>query len=72
MNKCPNCGSTAQVRPVNTTTGVSWSGTIQNNFYRCGCGCAFRHSIYFDADKKSWYETIVQLKQNHKKGEERK
>ena len=67
MIRCPNCGSTAQVRRVNTTFGVNWNSTTQNNFYRCGCGCAFRRSIKFHSDY--WTETTTILKQNHKQGE---
>ena len=70
MVKCPNCGSTAQVRLVKITTGVCFNKTTQNNFYRCGCGCAFRHSIEFQGN--SWSETTTILKSNHKQGEKRK
>ena len=42
--KCPNCGSTAQVRLVNvmklfTNTNGHF---FQQEVYECGCGCAFR------------------------------
>ena len=44
MIKCPNCGSTAQVRE----TFSNWS-TILNascKAYECGCGCLFHTREY--------------------------
>ena len=46
MIKCPNCGSTAQVRE----TFSNWS-TILNascHSYECGCGCLFNTRKYPD------------------------
>jgi hypothetical protein len=39
MIKCPNCGSTAQVRLIKEY----WSKMSQssNKHYNCGCGCVF-------------------------------
>lgn len=39
--KCPNCGSTAQVRMINHQSFV-YSTTISLYLgYKCGCGCHF-------------------------------
>ena len=35
MIKCPNCGSTAQVKSTGTRNNV----VIAHIEYRCGCGC---------------------------------
>lgn len=39
MIKCPNCGSTAQVR----VTKKYWSQISDSEYihYQCGCGCVF-------------------------------
>ena len=44
MTKCPNCGSTAQVRFNDYID--DFFGTIQAH-YKCGCGCHFyiRHEV---------------------------
>lgn len=34
MNKCPNCGSTAQVKSM-----WHYGITMSNHEYICGCGC---------------------------------
>lgn len=41
MEKCPNCGSTAQVRLVNEVTNSQPSALVRN-FQCTGCGCTFR------------------------------
>ena len=39
--KCPNCGSTAQVRIDNHETYV-WKDIVSVYLiYKCGCGCQF-------------------------------
>lgn len=43
MIKCPNCGSTAQVRFDDYID--DFCGTIQAH-YICGCGCHFHISHY--------------------------
>lgn len=35
MTKCPNCGSTAQVKSMWSNN----SNTMSNHEYICGCGC---------------------------------
>ena len=35
MIKCPNCGSTAQVKSMWSNN----SNTMSNHEYICGCGC---------------------------------
>lgn len=39
--KCPNCGSTAQVKPIDKNVNKSYSIQIVNK-YACGCGCEFK------------------------------
>ena len=39
MIKCPNCGSTAQVKE--TFSNYSTNIKAQCNSYKCGCGCLF-------------------------------
>ena len=38
--KCPNCGSTAQVKPVGLPE-VSRNGDFLLSRFRCGCGVEF-------------------------------
>lgn len=42
--KCPNCGSTAQVRLVDVRKLISNTNGhfFQREVYECGCGCAFQ------------------------------
>ena len=56
--KCPNCGSTAQVKPVGLPE-VSRNGDFLLSRFRCGCGVEFVLSasvsdldIYVDACPK--------------------
>ena len=44
MVKCPNCGSTAQVKE--TFSNYSTSLNAQCNSYKCGCGCFFQTQKY--------------------------
>ena len=46
MIKCPNCGSTAQVRE--TFSNFSTALNAQCNSYQCGCGCLFHTRTYPD------------------------
>ena len=46
MIKCPNCGSTAQVREI--FSNYSTSIKAQCNSYKCGCGCLFHTRTYQD------------------------
>lgn len=41
--KCPNCGSTAQVRLVDKYELLNSTNTyfFQREEYKCGCGCVF-------------------------------
>ena len=41
--RCPNCGSTAQVRSTGAPT-LSDNGSVLTETFTCGCGC------YFDTD----------------------
>ena len=46
MVKCPNCGSTAQVRE--TFSNFSTSLNAMCRAYKCGCGCLFHIRTYPD------------------------
>lgn len=48
MIKCPNCGSTAQVKE--TFSNYSTSLEAQCNSYKCGCGCLFNIRQYKDGN----------------------
>jgi hypothetical protein len=42
MIKCPNCGSTAQVRlDLEITENKRRNSEKKISFYSCGCGCDF-------------------------------
>lgn len=45
--KCPNCGSTAQVRLVDVHEYINNTKDhfFQREVYECGCGCAFQLKI---------------------------
>lgn len=42
--KCPECGSTAQVRLIDKMELITNTNSyfFQQKNYECGCGCAFR------------------------------
>lgn len=42
--KCPNCGSTAQVRVVDVHHFITNTNGhfYQRELYKCGCGCTFQ------------------------------
>lgn len=46
MIKCPNCGSTAQVKELSTELSCGAGGQyIEYVNYECGCGIKFYHAI---------------------------
>ena len=54
MNKCPNCGSTAQPKLLTTEYNENgWSIEVVR-IYICGCGCTYTGTSYYhcnDADE---------------------
>lgn len=57
MVKCPNCGSTAQVKlmfadDLNEEHYADLNYVHQ--YYRCGCGCAFQITWIKEGVFKSW------------------
>ena len=40
MPKCPNCGSTAQVRKVSSTENMAYTEIYDQ--WKCGCGAIFQ------------------------------
>lgn len=51
MIKCPNCGSTAQIKERSAVNCYGAGGQhIRHTHYECGCGTMFFHSVgYNDA-----------------------
>ena len=50
MIKCPNCGSSAQVRILETDYHEDGWTITRVDAYRCGCGCRFEVSAVFESD----------------------
>lgn len=44
MIKCPNCGSSAQVKVIKVEFKEDSRGPIRYITYECGCGHIFHHS----------------------------
>ena len=49
MVKCPNCGSTAQVRVIEVEFEEDPCGAIRYKTYKCGCGRIFLTRTYYTA-----------------------
>ena len=47
MIKCPNCGSTAQVRVIDVEFGDDPCVAIRYKTYKCGCGRIFTTQTYY-------------------------
>ena len=58
MMKCPNCGSTAQVRLDDHDTFV-WKKTVSVYLiYKCGCGCRFANRLEANRSEEKFYGKI--------------
>ena len=58
MIRCPNCGSSAQVRIDDHQTFV-WKDTVSLYLiYTCGCGYKFVTRLQIDRDKEQLYGEI--------------
>lgn len=56
MTKCPNCGSTAQVKQISAHYYEdSWEITVIRD-YTCGCGASFTGTSVFRCEEQ--YEII--------------
>lgn len=55
MIKCPNCGSTAQIKLLKTNYQEDGWTIIRTDTYWCGCCCQFDVSARFESDG---YEVI--------------
>ena len=53
--KCPNCGSTAQVRLDNHETYVGKDIVAVCLTYKCGCGCRFTTRLEADRSEEEFY-----------------
>lgn len=59
MPKCPNCGSSAQVR-LSASTYEEDGWTIKaTHYYTCGCGCTFTGTSYYHCQEA--YEIIEEI-----------
>ena len=58
MIKCPNCGSTAQIKWLKTDFQENGWTIIRIDTYQCGCGCQLKVSATFESDG---FETIEQI-----------
>ena len=47
MVKCPNCGSTAQVKVIVVEFEEDPCGAIRYKTYKCGCGRIFTTRTYY-------------------------
>lgn len=48
MVKCPNCGSTAQVKVIDVEFEEDPCGAIRYKTYKCGCGRIFLTRTYYN------------------------
>ena len=48
MIKCPNCGSTAQVKVIDVEFEEDLCGVIRYKTYKCGCGRIFLTRTYYN------------------------
>lgn len=53
MVKCPNCGSTAQVKLV-CPPFISDNGQVLTEGFDCGCGCHF--SVEYKRNNEGFWE----------------
>ena len=59
MTRCPNCGSSAQIRVTDTEYDEDgWDIEVVRT-YKCGCGCAFTGTSCFHCS--DGYEIIEEL-----------
>ena len=49
MVKCPNCGSSAQIKVIDVEFEADHFGIIQYKTYECGCGRLFLTRTYYKA-----------------------
>jgi transcription initiation factor TFIIIB Brf1 subunit/transcription initiation factor TFIIB len=62
MIKCPNCGSTAQVKKdLEITQNKRRNSETKIVFYSCGCGCEFEISQFYvegvpKGKAEMWYD----------------
>jgi hypothetical protein len=52
MIKCPNCGSTAQVKYQSVKLEEDGEQICATRKYKCGCGKVFTTSQYYYADEQ--------------------
>ena len=64
MIKCPNCGSTAQVRTIKALPSffsIPQRTAIKKTRCKCGCGCKFTHSLIVNYKTEQWREEYLNI-----------
>ena len=59
MVKCPNCGSTAQVKVIVVEFEEDPCGAIRYKTYKCGCGRIFTGTSYYTCQE--CYEIVEKI-----------
>jgi hypothetical protein len=65
MIKCPNCGSTAQVRTIkalSSTFSIPKRESKYSTRNKCGCGCRFTHHLIVNYKEEYWREEYSDIK----------
>ena len=58
MIKCPNCGSSAQVKVIDVEFEDDLFGIIRYKTYKCGCGRLFLTRTYYKASSNEIIDDI--------------
>lgn len=64
MIKCPNCGSTAQVKTIKalpTYFSIPNRESRISTRNKCGCGCRFTHSLIVNYETEQWREEYLNI-----------
>ena len=63
MTRCPNCGSSAQLKVTETEYNEDgWEIEVVRT-YKCGCGCGFTGTSYYHCQE--CYEIVEKLPEKH-------
>jgi hypothetical protein len=61
MIKCPNCGSTAQVKIISKKLYTYCGGSSKSKQCQCGCGYKFLVWTDYDDTDTKWREIIEEV-----------
>lgn len=59
--KCPNCGSTAQTRLIETKYNENGWTIEAVRIYTCGCGCKFKNVSYYHCEDACEDTTVLSM-----------